>query len=162
MLASAGQRLLLYEQAYGFTSARLYSHVFMATLAGVMVWFIACVWWRPERFAAGAFVAMMIFVAALDVVNPDAFIVRQNVTRYVATGNLDTEYLQSLSPDAVPQLTAALPLLGDGEQAAVQSILDDFRDRLAADEPAPWQSYHLGRARARDALAGVVQSALRP
>ncbi len=155
VLASAAQRLLLYEQAYGFTTARLFSHVFMATLAGVMVWFVVIVWWRPERFAVGAFVAMMAFVAVLDVMNPDAFIVRQNVARYEATGDLDTEYLQTLSPDAVPELAGAVPLLGAPEQAEVRSTLTDFQRWLSSHDPEPWQSYNMGRARARWTLAGI-------
>jgi hypothetical protein len=55
ILASAFQRLLLYEAAYGYTQLRLYSHVFMVWLAVTFVWLLATLWLRPDRFAIGAF-----------------------------------------------------------------------------------------------------------
>jgi hypothetical protein len=155
VLASAYQRLALYEAAYGFTALRLYSHVFMVVLAGVVAWFVVTVWWKPERFAAGAFVAMIVFVAALDVINPDAVIVRQNVAQYAATGKLDTEYFDQLSSDAVPALAAALPgLKGTAHEETVAALMQQVR-RLTRRPVGPWTSYHLGRERARSALAGL-------
>jgi hypothetical protein len=154
-LASAGQRLLLYEAAYGFTTLRLYSHVFMAVLAGVFAWLLVVIWWRPKRFAVGAFLAMITFVAILDVLNPAAVIVRQNVARYQATGMLDTAYLFELSLDAVPTLAAALPTLRGPARTEAQRVLDLRETRLSASGPEPWQSFNLGRERARAALASL-------
>ena len=57
ILVSAFQRLVLYEQAYGFTRLRTYTHVFMAWLAlllvGVMVLEFTA---RLRRFA---FIALL-------------------------------------------------------------------------------------------------------
>jgi hypothetical protein len=56
------------------------------------------------------------FVATLNLINPDVFIARQNLDRYVQTGDLDVVYLTSLSDDAVPQLVRGLNLtIGDTE-----------------------------------------------
>lgn len=155
ILASAGQRLLLYEAAYGFTTLRLYSHVFMAVLAAVFAWLLMTIWWRPERFAVGAFVAMIAFVAILDLLNPDAVIVRQNLARYQATRDLDTAYLFELSLDGVPALVAALPTLKGPAHAEARRVLEQQAARLTADGPEPWQSRNLGREGARAALAGL-------
>jgi hypothetical protein len=153
ILASAGQRLILYEAAYGFPTLRLYSHVFMAVLAGVFAWLLITIWWRPERFAVGAFVAMMAFVAILDAINPDALIARQNVARYEATGDLDTDYLNGLSPDAVPALATALPTLSGQARTEAQAVLAHHAVTRAGGRPEPWQSRNLGLERAREVLA---------
>jgi hypothetical protein len=89
----------------------------MAWLGFTLVWFLLTLWLRPDRFAVGALLAVMGFVATLNLINPDAFIARQNLDRYVQTGDLDAAYLASLSDDAVPQLMRGLTVtVGDGEE----------------------------------------------
>ncbi|MFY0580368.1 DUF4173 domain-containing protein [Cystobacter fuscus] len=82
LLASAVNRMALYEAAYGYTHLRVYTHVFMLALAGVLVWRVVTLWWRPERFAMGAFVGALLGLVALNVLNPDAFIARDTLTRF--------------------------------------------------------------------------------
>jgi hypothetical protein len=108
MLVSAFQRMRLYEAVYGYTELRLTVYVFMIWLGLFLVWFLVGLWRRPDRFGLGALVVAMGFLATLNLVNPDAFIVRQNMARYWAGGDLDTAYLERLSADAVPALVEAL------------------------------------------------------
>ena len=61
-------------------------------------------WKRPDRFAIGAVICLFSFVATLNLLNPDAMIVRKNLQRYKTIGHLDLEYLTTLSADAVPSL----------------------------------------------------------
>jgi len=86
MLVSAFKRLLLYEMAYGFTEMRIYPHVFMIWLALLLGWFLVTLWLRPGRFAIGVVIACLGFVATLNVMDVDAFIVRRNVERYGQLG----------------------------------------------------------------------------
>ena len=86
LLVSAFKRLLLYEDFYGFTEMRLYPHVFMVWLGLLLVWFAVTLWLRPDRFAIGLLVAALGFVITLDLLNPEAFIVRQNFARYQQQG----------------------------------------------------------------------------
>jgi hypothetical protein len=117
MLVSAWRRMALYEAAFGYTELRLIVYVCMAWLGFTLVWFLLTLWLRPDRFAVGALLAVMGFVATLNLINPDAFIARQNLDRYVQTGDLDAAYLASLSDDAVPQLMRGLTVtVGDGEE----------------------------------------------
>ncbi|WP_420643460.1 DUF4153 domain-containing protein [Candidatus Leptofilum sp.] len=117
MLVSAWRRMALYEAAFGYTELRLIVYVCMAWLAITLVWFFLTLWVRPDRFAIGALVAIMGFVATLNLINPDAFIARQNLARYEQTGDLDASYLASLSNDAVPELVRGLGLtVGDAEE----------------------------------------------
>ncbi len=119
MLVSAWRRMALYEAAYGYTELRLMVYVCMAWLALTLAWFLLTLWVRPDRFAVGALLAVMGFVVTLNVINPDAFIARQNLDRYVQTGDLDVLYLTELSDDAVPQLVRGLNLtVGDADEIA--------------------------------------------
>ena len=71
-------------------------------------------WRRPDRFALGALLIVMGFVVSLNLINPDAFIVRQNMARYWHGGDLDVVYLEPLSAGAVPALIEAL---AEGDKA---------------------------------------------
>jgi cbb3-type cytochrome oxidase subunit 3 len=125
MLVSAWRRMALYEAAFGYTELRLIVYVCMAWLAVTLVWFWLTLWLRPDRFAIGALLAVMGFVATLNLINPDAFIARQNLDRYARSGDLDVAYLASLSDDAVPQLVRGLNLaVGDAEKQLTPACAD--------------------------------------
>jgi len=168
LLASAFKRLWLYELAYGFTLMRVLPHVFMVWLGALLMWFGLAVWLRPQRLAIGILIAGLGFVATLNLLNPDAFIVRENVARYAGLstanapgiiyrnhGEIDVRYLTTLSEDATPELVAALPQMSD---AARQVIEAHLRDQLAEMENDPgwrrWQAFHVARYQAYAALAG--------
>jgi len=108
MLVSAFRRMRLYEATFGYTELRLYVYVFMVWLGLFLAWFLFGLWRRPGRFALGALIIGMGFVVTLNLLNPEAFIVRQNIARFRAGGDLDALYLESLSNDAVPALVAAM------------------------------------------------------
>jgi hypothetical protein len=98
MLVSAFQRLLLYEEAYGYTWLRLWVHTFMVWLGFVFVWFMITLWRSPapspnhislragvpNYFAFGIFLAAIGFLASLNLLNPDRLIARQNLARYAS------------------------------------------------------------------------------
>ena len=141
ILTSAFQRLLLYEATFGYTQLRLYSHIFMVWLGATFAWFLITLWVRPRTFALGVFIATLGFVVTLNLINPDAFIARQNLARYHQTGKLDTAYLTSLSDDAVPVLIQE-PQLFDHH-------LLGRRNRLTREiNEQRWVSFHLGQRQA--------------
>lgn len=156
MLASAFQRLRLYELAFGYTELRFYSHVFMVWLVIVFVWFLVTLWGRPSRFAIGAFVAALGFLITLNAITPDAFIARQNLARYQATGKLDTEYLTRLSDDAVPVLVSAADDLEADERQQLTDHLQQRLNRLERQQRRQsWPSFHLAHWRAYKALRAM-------
>ena len=178
MLASAFRRMRLYEAAFGYTELRLTVYVFMIWLGIFFLWFLVGLWRRPERFGLGALVVAMGFLATLNLLNPDAFIVRQNVARYWAGGDLDIPYLHSLSADAVPALVGTMsdaadpgwevhrpscqPRTGLATQNACKTELVrlmqrglEARYQNMANDPdlRPWQSFNLSRWRAFSSLS---------
>jgi hypothetical protein len=105
--------------------------------------------------AAAAGLALLL---GLNVVNPEAIVVRHNVhaagqpdpegTR--ATDTFDPEYAARLSDDAIPTVVASIPSLGPEEQG--QALV-----RIGCDDPPPdhrgWAAWNRARAeaeRARD------------
>jgi hypothetical protein len=154
ILASAYKRLSLYELAYGFTRLRLYSHVFMIWLALLMIAFMAFpTAYRTRYFATGLLAFVIGFTATLDLLNPDAFIVRQNVTHMRDVEHLDVDYLGSLSADAIPQLI----LLLDADPAIREKIGPYLRADLNGMDQQHlsgkgWPSYHWGVERAYRSL----------
>jgi hypothetical protein len=148
IMASAFRRLYLYEEAYGFTTLRLYSHAFTLLLAVLFV-ILAYKIIRSaseQAFMFPAFLAIVGFLVALNALNPDAFIARQNLDRYRNTGKIDVEYLRELSADAVPVLVNGRSLLEPDDAAALERELN--RRRLKSESDPHWQSWNLSRATA--------------
>ena len=81
--------------------------VILIWLGLLLSWFMLTLWRWPNHVAIGLFVTAIGFLVTLNLLNPDAFIVRQNLARYRATGDLDAAYLVSLSADAVPGVELA-------------------------------------------------------
>jgi hypothetical protein len=108
MLVSAYQRLLLYEEAYGFSRVRTYTHAALIWIGLLLVAVIVLeILQRARLFAAAALVASLGFALTLAMLNVDAFIATQNVHRATQGHELDVPYLVSLSPDSVPVLVEA-------------------------------------------------------
>jgi hypothetical protein len=145
VMASALQRMHLYEQAYGLTELRLYVVGVILWLGVVFVWFSATVLrGRRGLFAVGAVVAGFAATAILNVVNPDALIARTNLDR----PRVDVAYLGDLSDDAVPVLLDRLPTLrADLRKSLAFELLE------RSDRRADWRSFNLARARASKLLA---------
>ena len=159
MLASAFQRLVLYETAYGFSRLRAYTHVFMIWLALLLVTVVVLEIMRRERAAGLAMVlASLGFVVSLTLLNVDAFIVKQNVQREIrgtadksltqGRVDLDAQYFLDLSDDAVPSLASAfqnksLPVAVREKVGA--ALFCKRYDREQDSRKTPWQSFHLSR-----------------
>jgi len=164
ILASALQRMRLYQQEYGLTELRFYTTAFMAWLGVVLVWLAATVLARGDglgrrRFAFGALVTGLALAAVLNVVNPDAWIARTNLARAAAgVGQaLDARYLGgSLSADAVPTLLAGLDRLPDPARADLRCQLHGKYQLLEAQaRRLTWRGANLGTTVARRALAAA-------
>ncbi|RJS27261.1 hypothetical protein DRW03_02500 [Corallococcus sp. H22C18031201] len=145
IVASAVKRMGLYEDAFGYTQLRLYTHVFMFALGGVLGWRAVTLWWRPERFAVGAFVTALGAVLALNVINPDAFIVRHNLARVSGEELPDLDYLMGLSADAAPEVAA---LLSEREPEWTERFFRRYVLHPGAGPESAWREWNLARRQA--------------
>lgn len=163
ILGSAFWRMALYEIAYGFTRLRLHTHVFMVWLALLLVFFLIVLAIQKTRmFATGALLTALGFTLTLNILNPDAFIVRQNLARYYAGAELDLAYIGSLSSDAMPHIVSLL----HEEDTSIRDALGPLLryqlmqlDRRV--QVAGWPSYHFSINRGYtllDAQRSLVES----
>lgn len=165
MLVSAYQRLNLYEAAYGFSRLRTYTHVFLIWIGLLLVTTIALEILRKERlFTAAMLIASFGFAISLPILNVDAFIVNQNIQRELHGGNvedLDSQYFIELSDDAVPPLVNALhsstlPDPVHQKVAAALACIRYERDLQSNGRDYSWQSFHVSRLTADNALASIA------
>ena len=158
ILVSAYQRLIIYEDAYGFTRLRTYIHVFMiwvaVLLAGVVLLNLLN---RQRAFALAALLASLGFAVSLILMNVDAFIVQRNLARFEAGQTLDVGYLATISQDAVPSLVGAYEAAGVGTDShdqigAVLACMQyaDLNTRSSRD--TAWQSFHFSTYWAETAM----------
>lgn len=146
IVASALSRMAAYAQAYGFTRQRLLVTACELWLGAVLLLILAAGirlrgWWVPRAALAAAVAAL----AGLAALNPDAFIARQNVARFVHDKAIDVSYLSTLSADAVP----ALQTLPEPYRSCA---LSPINDRLTTGRPDAWYEWNLGRVTARTQL----------
>ncbi|HEX6034474.1 MAG TPA: DUF4173 domain-containing protein [Anaerolineales bacterium] len=172
MLIAAFQRLVLYEAAYGFSRLRTYTHVFMIWLALLLVAVVILEVLRRERAIALAMgLAALGFILSLNLLNVDAFIVRQNLQREIRStadkafaqgrADLDVQYFLDLSDDAIPPLVDAFQ--SKSTPAAVKeqigaALACKYHERQQVEQHTPWQSFHFSHLNADMAFRQVDEA----
>jgi hypothetical protein len=155
LLASAYYRMLLWEEVdfYINTPLRIFVRWSIVWLGVAFAWLLATLWARPTLFPPGAFAALLGFLVTVNLVNPDAQTAAHNLRR---SDDLAYRYLWVLSDDAVPVLAAGLDTTSGEVSRQLREHLVARRARLeGATREHGWPSWHLARARARDALQDV-------
>jgi len=164
MLFSAFKRLGLYEEVYGFSRLRTYTHVFLIWLGLLLIVTIALEILRKEHlFTLAMLIASFGFAVSLPILNVDAFIVNQNIQREMHTQandstDLDAQYFLDLSDDAVPVLADAYndKALPNNIHEKVGAALACVRyNRGLDDRKLSWQSFHFATLNADNALASI-------
>ncbi len=181
MLIAAFQRLVLYEAAYGFSRLRTYTHLFMIWLGLLLVAVVVLEGLRRERVMALAMVlAALGFILSLNLLNVDAFIVRQNLQREIQSttdktfaqgrADLDAQYFLDLSDDAIPPLVDAFQ--SKSTPATVKekigaALACKLHERQQVEKHTcpggrcqgiPWQGFHFARLHADRAFQQVDQA----
>ena len=156
ILYSAHLRLKLYEEAYGYTYARIFAHTFIGLLFILFLLTLYKLWRREFPLLKAFAIAALLTYTTLNYVNVDAVIARKNIDRYFRTGKIDLDYLQELSYDAIPELTD-LRAGSDGDTAGktITAFLRDKQAELRSE--SPWQSYNYSKAKAKRILNEIQQ-----
>jgi uncharacterized protein DUF4153 len=103
----AFRRLGLYEEAYGFTMLRLYSHVFAVWVAVVFLLLgldFLGVWHLRRWFVGATVVSALLVLLGLNIGSPEAMVVALNTSHAQTAHKIDSGYLAELSSDATPAL----------------------------------------------------------
>jgi hypothetical protein len=144
ILVSAFWRMLVWEniEFYINTPLRIFVRVFIIFLGLLFLWLMGTMWVKPERFAIGAFVGLLVFLMTINIMNPDAEVAAYNLAH--RGDDLATRYLYVLSNDAVPVLVDGLV---EAEGRARVEVIEDLQRRLNRLETDTlwqnWQAFHL-------------------
>lgn len=147
MLYSAFTRLIVYEQAYGYTYTRFLVHAFMIFLGVLLLVAGLRISWKRLPLAKCYIVLALTAYVVVNYVGMDRMIVVKNLDRYEQTGRIDHEYLSRLSSDAVPILLK--------RSAELSPMYHEYFHRLWANsfvEDLPWQSINWANYKALRAL----------
>jgi hypothetical protein len=153
MLVSAFYRMLVYEQAYGFTYLRIFVQAFMVLLFFLFIINIMFIWYSRMPIIKAYFITALAVYIALNFANVDVIIARNNITRYHSTGQIDMEYLKGLSYDAVPYTAE---LAGDEDVGDEVTVYLKDKSRELEDQ-RDWQSLNLSRAGASRIIGKYVK-----
>lgn len=125
VLVSAFRRVILYEQAYGFTTGRLFPQAYMVAMSLVLIALAVEVTKgsisvsfgrRVAEIALGVFTVLVFW-------NYEAWIVNRNIDRAAQSGKFDWYYANRLSRDAIPTLVSRRAELPADARAGVEARL---------------------------------------
>lgn len=152
MLYSAFIRLFMYEEAYGFTFARVLAHSFMIFLLVVLVYSLMRIWMERLSLVRFYIISAIIFYTMINTVQLDRFIVEQNLQRYKETGKIDIYYLNSLSYDGVKGLVE-LYKINPGHPGLSELLQQRKQEYISSNET--WNSINISRRSAEQALINL-------
>ncbi len=163
IIASAIERMHLYQLEYGLSELRVYATALMGWLALMFAWMaITVLRNQREKFAFGAFVSGILVVIGLHAMNPDALIAKVNLNRVASGHNVDTDYLASLSSDADVALADGLDKLDVAPRA---KIAEKLKQSLEIESKQDWRSWSVSRSISLAALKtkkGLLTEAKNP
>lgn len=147
MLYSAFSRMDLYEEVYGYTTARFLVHAFMIFMGILLMITALRVAIQRVPLAKCYIVVSLISYVVMNYIGMDVIIANKNIERYEASGKLDTSYLTGLSPEVIPSLIK-FSRKEDGmlDQLLKQEYLD------SAHIERKWQSFNIPEYRAQHEL----------
>lgn len=122
ILASAWHRMYLYEDAFGFTHLRVYTHIFMIAIASMLGVFLLHIFRVKKAILSfGVLLVTIGYLGAINIINVEQFIAERNIARWQNGASLDLCYLQTFSVDALPAMLDLYEATEDGsdEQAVV-------------------------------------------
>jgi hypothetical protein len=157
MLVSSFQRLVLYENAYGFSRLRTYSHLFLPWLAALIVIVIILeILQRQGHLAFTIIVVAAGFVVTCNAFNIDGFIAQQNIQRATLSEQegyaLDFYYISELSTDAVPVILDGFHTTTSPSKDLLGADLACRWYTMQNQETRPWQSFNLSYTQAKNML----------
>jgi len=107
IIASGFKRIMVYEEAYGYTYLRILVALFLVWMAGVFILFILKIIQKKSLcwLMSSGFCLALIFLVFVSTFSIDTFIARKNVDRYLRQGKeIDLAYLSSLSTDCFSEV----------------------------------------------------------
>lgn len=154
MLFSAHFRMSLYENTYGYTYLRLFTHGFMFFILALLIAALIKIWYEKLILLKWYLIITAAAFLVLNFSNINAQIAKNNIEVYHRTGKIDVYYLTNLSAEAVPYTAKFYTEISkkDPDKAeALEAYLKEQKERLEQSGKS-WQSFSLSRSEAVKAL----------
>ncbi|PKW26330.1 DUF4153 domain-containing protein [Phycicoccus duodecadis] len=152
VVASALYRMSLYQDAFGYTTLRVFVDGFELWLGLVVLMLLVGVMALSWRWVPRAvLVSGAVFTLGFAAMNPDAWVAGQNIDRFEASGRIDTLYLSTLSADAAPVIAQRLP--ADVAGCILEAPDPEATSSGRTDDALSW---NLGRSRAAAARSALA------
>jgi len=145
LLISSFFRLALYEEAYGYTFARVAAHALIIYLFILFLVAIYRIWQDKQSLLKTFILVSLVAYLIFNFFGIDRFIAASNIERYFKTGEIDVHYLTYLSDDAVPQLVTLLGVPDNDVAPYIENDLYLRKERLLTQK---WQSFNWSSFRA--------------
>jgi|GEM_PF-1349185 len=157
IVASALKRMMLYQSTYGWTTLRLYVAGFIIFLA--VIFFVLIIKLILEKknnfFALGTLLAIIAFLVVFNFLNPDQFIVHQNIQRFNETGKIDSVYMTYMSADGIVGTLGIYDRLDEESKKMLISAMVGKKFELEK-QTKKWQSYNYSRERALRSISDFL------
>jgi hypothetical protein len=118
IIYSAWTRMAVYVDGYGLTFSRFLVFAFLLWIFSVFLIFLSKKIFQEKKeavFLFFIFCLSIIFWTGINLINPDAFIAKENIKRLGQKIELDPFYLSRLSVDAMPETVKVFQLEIDEE-----------------------------------------------
>lgn len=138
MIVSAFYRLMMYEQVFGFTRLRIYSHLFIIYLIIVLVWMGVKLLTNllESKFLYVLYLFTIVSLSVFAFINVDGTIARLNIEKYereIKDGKeveLDVAYLSSLSYDSVDEIMNYYSEASEENKKEIAFYMKALKDKL--------------------------------
>lgn len=100
----------LYEEAFGYTILRALVQIFIVYLGVLLFIVLFRVWKKGIKALKLALIVSMVFYIGIDFMNIDKIIIKNNIDRYLKTGDIDISYMTGLSYDSIDEMKRLLEL----------------------------------------------------
>ncbi|MCW1908230.1 MAG: DUF4173 domain-containing protein [Candidatus Saccharibacteria bacterium] len=151
IILSALKRLSLYEQTYGFSELRVYAHMFVFFIIIAFVLLVLAIErkWLDTTFLHRLVLLGVGYVLLVNVVNVPALVARQNLANPPQNGQVDYNYIMSLSPDALPSQIEVLERVKDQANVGYyRNYLCNNQGRRSIDQNRHWSEYSFSQSSA--------------
>jgi hypothetical protein len=147
LLVSSATRIVLYMNEFGLSVDRAFASAAIVWVFGVLVAFaLTTQRGRPMHLMRAAIVVTVGWVSLVNVINPEALVVRVNVARAESGASFDAKYHARLSADALPLLLERANRLQLADCAALHAELRVWWTTRFADPEeggSDWRSSNL-------------------
>lgn len=154
LLISAFYRMVLYEMAYGYTYHRIFVQVFMILLFLLFIINLIYIWYSRMPIVSAYILCSLILFVLLNFANVDVIIAKNNINRYHSTGEIDINYLEGLSYDAIPITVGLLDCQDEEIAAQARDYLE--REKEILTDQSSWQSFNFSKVKAQRILAKYI------